>query len=39
MNGDGLPYTNVGHYRTWFYFSVQGVKNGDTLTFVIKGMA
>ena len=25
MNGDGLPYTNVGHYRTWFYFSVKGV--------------
>ena len=39
MNGDGLPYSNVGHYRTWFYFSVQGVKNGDTMTFAIKGMA
>ena len=39
MNGDGLPYTNVGHFRTWFYFSVRGVRNGDTLTFVVKGMA
>ena len=39
MNGDGLPYTNVGHYRTWFYFSIKGVKSGDTCTFAIKGMA
>ena len=28
MNGDGLPYTNVGHYKTWFYFSINGVTNG-----------
>ena len=39
MSGDGLPYTNVGHYRTWFYFNVKGVQNGDTCTFAIKGMA
>ena len=39
LAGDGLPYTNVGHYRTWFYFSVKGVQNGETLTFSIKGMA
>ena len=21
MSGDGMPYSAVGHYRTWFYFS------------------
>ena len=34
-----MPYSPVGHYRTWFYFSVKGVQNGETLTFCIKGMA
>ena len=34
-----MPYTAVGHYRTWFYFSVKGVQKDDTLTFAIKGMA
>ena len=39
MSGDALPYAPRGHYHTWFYFSVKGVKNGQTLTFHIKGMA
>ena len=39
MNGDGMPYTHVGHYRTWWYFSIKGVKPGDTVTFAIRGMA
>ena len=34
-----MPYSAVGHYRTWFYFSVKGVQKDDTLTFAIKGMA
>ena len=39
MSGDSLPYTQVGHIWTWFYYSVKGVKNGETLTFNIRGMA
>jgi hypothetical protein len=39
LNGDGLPYTNVGHYKTWFYFNVAGITNNDTLTFRVKNMA
>jgi len=38
LSGDGLPYANVGHYRTWFYFSITGVKKGDSLTFSIRNM-
>lgn len=38
LAGDGMPYTS-GHFRTWFYFSVKGVKPGETLTFTVKGMA
>ena len=39
MNGDGLPYTQVGHYRTWFYFHVKGtIAGGDTLTFSFSGL-
>ena len=38
-SGDGLPYANVGHYKTWFYFSVKGIKSGDTLTFNVRNMA
>lgn len=38
LSGDGLPYTAVGHYKTWFYFSVKGVKSGQTLTFSIRNM-
>jgi Cytosolic carboxypeptidase N-terminal domain len=26
MSGDGLPYTSVGHYKSWFYFSVKGAQ-------------
>ena len=39
MSGDGLPYTAKEHYRTWFYFSVKGYQAGQSLTFVMKGMA
>lgn len=38
MSGDGLPYTNVGHYKSWFYFSINGVQNGDTYTFCMQNM-
>ena len=36
--GDALPYSDVGHYRTWFYFNVKGVTAGETLTFSIRNM-
>lgn len=38
MSQDSEPYTNKGHYRTWFYFLVKGVPNNHTLTFVIRNM-
>ena len=38
MSGDGLPYTNVGHYKSWFYFSINGIQNGDTYTFCMRNM-
>lgn len=38
MSQDAEPYTEKGHYRTWFYFSVQGVPNNTTLTFVMRNM-
>jgi len=28
----------MGYYRTWFYFSVTGVKKGESLTFSIRNM-
>ena len=24
INGDGLPYSQVGYVKTWFYFNVKG---------------
>lgn len=39
MSGDSLPYAARGHYYSWFYFSVQGATNGQTLTFNMRGMA
>jgi len=39
ISEDCLPYiTNCGNYRTWFYFSVTGVPEGETLTFSIRNM-
>lgn len=38
MSGDGLPYTNVGHYKSWFYFSIKGMKNESTYTFCMRNM-
>jgi hypothetical protein len=38
LAGDAEPYSH-GKFWTWFYFSVKGVKSGETLTFNIKGMA
>lgn len=39
MSGDGLPYTSIGHYKTWFYFSVKGAKPNEDYTFSIRNMA
>jgi len=38
MSGDGLPYTPVGHYKSWFYFSVQGAKPNEDYTFSMRNM-
>lgn len=38
ISGDGLPYQQQGHYRTWFYFSVTGVKKDESVTFSIRNM-
>jgi hypothetical protein len=38
MSQDSEPYTDKGHYRTWFYFSVSGVPANTTLTFVMRNM-
>ena len=39
MSEDCQPYNSEsGNYRTWFYFSVTGVQEGESLTFTIKNM-
>jgi hypothetical protein len=38
ISGDSLPFVKEGHYRTWFYFSVTGVKQGESVTFSIRNM-
>ena len=39
MAEDSLPYMkNAGNYRTWFYYSVSGVKKGEQLTFSVRNM-
>ena len=39
MSEDCQPYNpDTGNYRTWFYFSVTGVPEGESLTFTIKNM-
>lgn len=36
LSPDGMPYTkDFEYYKVWFYFSVRGVKSGETLTFKI----
>jgi len=37
VSHDSAPYLDDG-YKTWFYFSVNGVPNGETLTFVFKNL-
>jgi len=39
VSGDALPYTPIGHYKTWFYFSVKGATPNEDYTFSIKNMA
>jgi len=38
ISEDSKPYSTAGHYRTWFYFSVTGVPQGETLTFSMRNM-
>jgi hypothetical protein len=38
ISPDSIPYDSKGHYRTWFYFSVKGVKKGEEMTFSVRNM-
>jgi len=42
ISEDSLPYTQLSggaqNYRTWFYFNVTGVPEGETVTFSIRNM-
>ena len=36
ISADGMPYTkDFEYYKVWFYFSMRGVKPGETLTLKI----
>lgn len=37
VSHDGAPYQDDG-YKTWFYFSVTGVPQGENLTFIFKNL-
>lgn len=37
VSHDGAPYLDDG-YKTWFYFSVRGVPQGEQLTFTFKNL-
>lgn len=37
ISNDCAPYRDEG-YRTWFYFSVKGVPQGEQLTFTFKNL-
>ena len=37
VSHDGAPYQEDG-YKTWFYFSVKGVPQGEQLTFTFKNL-
>lgn len=39
MSGDCLPYTPVGHYKSWFYFSVKNLQKEGRITYSVKNMA
>jgi cytosolic carboxypeptidase protein 5 len=42
ISEDSLPYTQLSggaqNYRTWFYFNVTGVPEGETVTYSIRNM-
>jgi len=35
---DAAPHMEGNYYRTWFYFSVTGVPQGEQLTFTFKNL-
>ena len=35
---DASPHMDTEHYRTWFYFSVTGVPQGELVTFTFKNL-
>ena len=41
VSGDATPHmgTDDTYYRTWFYFSVTGVPQGELLTFTFKNLS
>lgn len=38
LSGDGEPYVEEELYKTWFYFSITGVRPSTTVTFTIRNM-
>lgn len=38
MAADSAPFLEGDFYRTWFYFSVTGVPQGEQLTFTFKNL-
>jgi hypothetical protein len=38
VSPDAAPYIEGDYYRTWFYFSVAGVPQGDQLTFTFRNL-
>ena len=36
---DATPHMDGDYYRTWFYFSVTGVPQGEQLTFTFKNLS
>ena len=38
ISPDAAPYINGDLYKTWFYFSVTGIPQGETATFTFKNL-
>lgn len=38
MAADSAPFLEGDFYKTWFYFSVTGVPQGEQLTFTFKNL-
>lgn len=38
ISQDAAPYFEADNYKTWFYFSVTGVPQGEVVTFNFKNL-